>query len=236
MSIGGNSWLYPASHPTTGGAVQLQAANFWIGFGSGISADGLGYSGGGSNCQRPSAGYGPGAGGSTGGQPYNGGGAGYGGAGGVGWSGSNGLPYGTVSYPYMPGSGGGGGWGARAANGGGAVRIQAGGVVRVDGTITANGNNNLQYGGGGSGGGVLIVCDRLDGAGGQVRANGGNAANQGGGGGGGRIAVLYNIASQTNVPGVRFSTAAGVGGVNAGQLGTIYFPNTKFITDSVASV
>jgi len=93
---------------------------------------------------------------------------------------------------------------------GGAIRIQADGLVLVNGVITANGGayppgyGNSQAGSGGS---IFIACHTLagtnSGANGVISANGGN-----GGGGGGRIAVNY-----TNVvPGaatIRFSVDGG---------------------------
>jgi hypothetical protein len=141
---------------------------------------------------------------------YNGvhwgcGGGGYGGKGGFGQWGSGGATNGSMNEPLTPGSGGGGIDASANAggNGGGAVRIEADGLVTVNGTVTANGANAVRPGnmggGGGSGGGIYITCASFEGsASGILRANGGNGimgnGAGGGGGGGGRIAVWMGVA------------------------------------------
>ena len=127
-STGGNrlellSESPPAINLVIGGDLVVGAA-------SSITADGLGYG----------AGDGPGAGGSSGGE--DGAGGGHGGTGGGSASGElGGGAYGSVTAPTEFGSGGGvssAGLGFGGA-GGGAVRLIVGGLLRVDGTLTADG-------------------------------------------------------------------------------------------------
>jgi hypothetical protein len=59
--------------------------------------------------------------------------------------------------------------------------------VRIDGIVSANGSNGVEYAAGGSGGAIYITCRYFEGTG-TLRANGGSGASAGGAGGG-RIAV-----------------------------------------------
>lgn len=130
----------------------------------------------------------------------------------------NGACYGSVSQPASPGSGGGSSYAGAGGNGGGLVQIVAGGNVRLEGVIFANGADATNSrAGGGSGGGVWIFAGRLSGSG-KIEANGGAGEPvHGGGGGGGRISLQCG----TNL----FSgslTARGGAGWEAGGAGTIF--------------
>lgn len=111
------------------------------------------------------------------------------------------LPYGSASEPTDPGSSGCSSYYDMALKaGGGAVRIDATGIVTVDGTISANGADGGSTScPGGSGGAILIHCDTFKGANGTVSVQGGSGAWNGRStaGGGGRIAIHYNSANQT---------------------------------------
>jgi hypothetical protein len=137
----------------------------------------------------------------------------------------------------MPGSAAGNGNGLGGGAGGGAVRINApDGMVTVNGAISADGELGVDTGGGGgSGGSIWIACRTIAGTNGIVSANGGRAYNSGCcNGGGGRIAVLYDTNAQAEiaVPNVVFSVLPGMraGGI-AGDLGTLYFPDSRLLTD-----
>jgi len=171
--------------------------------------------------------YGPGAG-------ANESGAGHGGKGGRGRSRPVvGAEYDTPAAPFTAGSGGSA---AGDRNGGGAIRIEASGTVKVWGTISANAVNTGSDAGAGAGGSIWINCDVLAGStNGLLQANGGAANGVGGSGAGGRIAVVYNTVSQAAAgnPGVRMQTAAGTTGRRLGQDGTVYLPNTQFISTTI---
>jgi hypothetical protein len=160
---------------------------------------------------------GPGAGQSIGG---DGSGAGYGGAGGASATAPGGASYGSSNQPVDFGSGGGlGGAGpAGGSAGGGALRLSVGGILTVDGQISADGEPGLQdNSGGGSGGSLWVTAGTLAGSG-LFTADGGAGDLYGGGGGaGGRIA-LY---SKQDIY-LGQATASGAGGDYAGADGTIY--------------
>ncbi len=138
---------------------------------------------------------GPGAGQSAGG---SGSGAGYGGLGGASaTTAPGGTNYGSAQQPVDQGSGGGFGSGPLygGSEGGGAIRLNVGGVLTLNGELSANGDWGLQdNSGGGSGGSIWVIAGTLVGNG-QITANGGEGELYGGGGGaGGRIA-LYSRAN-----------------------------------------
>jgi hypothetical protein len=138
---------------------------------------------------------GPGAGQSAGG---SGSGAGYGGLGGASATAApGGTNYGSAQQPVDQGSGGGFGSGPLygGSEGGGAIRLNVGGVLTVDGQLSANGDWGIQdNSGGGSGGSIWVTAGTLVGNG-QITADGGEGELYGGGGGaGGRIA-LYSHAN-----------------------------------------
>lgn len=140
---------------------------------------------------------GPGAGMTSELYPSLGGGAGHGGRGHSGHdgNGAGGPAYGSAEWPIFMGSGGGGikvGWKGQA--GGGALRLQAGGTVRIDGIVNADGEvhpNSSDNIGGGSGGSVLIVAPSVEGEG-SISAKGASPGSNCGGGAGGRIAIRSN--------------------------------------------
>jgi len=145
------------------------------------------------------------------------GGGSHGGRGG----GANANPvYDLVDAPTKLGSGGGQGAGSGNPGGAGGGRIQLTcAVLRLDGSLTANGlsspNNSGGDGGGGSGGTVFITAGTLSGSG-TISASGGNSTDgSGGGGGGGRIAIDYGTNTFTGSV-----VALGGTGSAAGQPGS----------------
>ncbi len=178
-------------------------------------------------------GYGPGLGTGAGRTqltnfPYSyfaGSGGGHGGFGGSSSSMAAGGPaYGLNLTPTDPGSGGGAGSGA-GGWGGGIVNLSIGGILRVDGRISADGANGINsQSGGGSGGSMLLMAHSISGAG-SISAKGGSGEpNNGGGGGGGEIAIYW--AGGALPPGSNsFSgtiSAAGGAGATVGGAGTVY--------------
>ena len=118
-------------------------------------------------------------------------------------------------------------WGSGSANGapgGGLVRLTAG-HLRLDGTITADGQTGPYLFGGGSGGGIFIRVGSLAGTG-LIRAAGyaggsdHSTGNNGGGGGGGRVAVYAGdfTSFDTN----RIMAPGGAGAPLPGGPGTVY--------------
>ena len=194
-----------------------------------VNVDYKGYTGG---PVYPASGRGPG-----GGMAERAGGS-YGGVGGLGYGTAvPGPVYGAASEPPQPGSGGGsGGSGGVGGAGGGAVRLEAGGRVRVNGLITAQGVSILaNTGGSGSGGGIFIRGGSFDGIG-SINAAGGLAGGAtAGGGGGGRVAIFYtNSAAQALLaPSVQFVLGGRMGKDYTltdaiGRPGTIYLTDTNF--------
>ena len=147
-------------------------------------------------------------------------GGGHGGPGGNGWYVAGSLSYGDLLAPNQAGSGGGNSMVHNPANGGaggGIIRLNVGGVLTVEGQLTANGESRLASGG--AGGSIYVTAGTLAGTG-SVTANGGAAGySLSGGGGGGRIALYYGNSTfsggLTALGGV--STGAGSGGA-----GTLY--------------
>ncbi|MBI3986495.1 MAG: hypothetical protein HY343_06225, partial [Lentisphaerae bacterium] len=207
MTCGG-----PYSNGFMSNRVFVICSNMTIDAGGSINVNARGYA-------AANAGLdGQGPGGGIGAAANYGSGPGYGGRGGRSETAVNkrgGYVYGSVTNPVDPGSGGSGSSGNTGGAGGGAVRIQATGLVTVNGTITADGG---VPGGvtctGGSGGGVWIDCNTFAGINGVIQAQGKNYGNwPAGAGGGGRIAINYNVASQAGMPkpSVRFNTMPGYG-------------------------
>ena len=233
IRVAGNSWIYPAAHPTNGAVVLFSMRNLTLDLGGGINADYLGYIGSRSLSiqyyHSYQGEYGPGS--SAAGFNY-GLGSGYGGSGGYCRTGLAGGPaYGSSNAPVAPGSGclrmNGSMYRTTGADGGGSVQIRATDTVAIEGTITSNGGaGNVYYGGGASGGGIYITCRTFVGSSnGELWAKGGAGCNHvdfsGGGGGGGRIAVwrIYDnsptvISSYVNggAPGPDGITTAGTDG------------------------
>ena len=205
LYVGSNCTIYPYSYPTNSSAPLFTMRDLLVATGGTINADAKGYA---SNLGT--------------GHGISGSGAGYGGQGGQElysvnhWAG--GITYGSSNAPVDPGSGG--GKMLYDVYGGGLVTVQASGNVRIDGTITANGQSDLvDRSGGGSGGGIYIKCWKFYG-GGSLSANGGSTVNySGGGGGGGRIAVWMQAPLHT----VSNTVNGGIGYDSTGQVGTVVF-------------
>ncbi|MBL9119397.1 MAG: hypothetical protein JNL80_05750 [Phycisphaerae bacterium] len=161
------------------------------------------------------AGQGPGVGGNAASASEGTAGGGHGGAGGNNNAGTNngGACYGSVTEPADFGSGSGIGNGA-GAPGGGAIRLTAGGMLLLNGVISADGAT--QNASGGAGGSVWIECGTFAGTG-SITAKGGNAVNSSwGGGGGGRIAVHADAMTYSGV----YDLCGGTG--NRGGAGTAF--------------
>ena len=162
------------------------------------------------------------------------GGGGYGGSGGF----NGGRVYGMAQYPTNAGSAGGGAGndgGKRGGNGGGIITIIASGHVKVEGTISADGESGAgisMWVAGGSGGSVSITCKTIGGAStGLISVKGGLASAFAGGGGGGRIALHYDSTAQSNVPlsEVCLDASGGAPSVAAaGCQGSIYLTDATF--------
>jgi hypothetical protein len=190
-----------------------------IAAGGSINKDGQGFG----------RGNGPGAGLSL---NNKGAGGGYGGAGGASSSGAaGGASYGSAAQPVDRGSGGGAGANSvpGGSDGGGAVRLTVGGVLNVDGSLSANGNPGLQdESGGGAGGSIWVVANTLSGSG-TISANGGvGDLFGGGGGGGGRIAIY----ARTNVFAGSVD-ATGGSGATPGQDGSVWISGLPTISGTV---
>jgi hypothetical protein len=186
--------------------------NLDIAPGGTLAVDGQGYQ----------QGNGPGAGHSV---NSVGSGAGYGRPGGASTTAAGGPSYGSAQQPLDFGSGGGLGYGAPVGGsaGGGAVRLNVGGILTVDGLLSAYGEQFVQANaGGGSGGSIWAIAGTLAGSG-DIAADGGAGDFFGGGGGGagGRIA-LYSRAN------IFFgqTTATGGDGEFPGSDGTIFISNS----------
>ena len=52
-----------------------------------------------------------------------------------------------------------------AVAGGGILKLTVSGIMAVEGTVTASGDNGVSYGGGGSGGSILVIVNNLEGSG-----------------------------------------------------------------------
>ena len=152
-------------------------------------------------------------------------GAGHGSFGGNGYH-SFATPYGSFMKPNTTGSMGGIGSGI-SGSGGGFVKIEAGLLTIVDGTITADGKSASSGGsaGGGSGGSIFITTYEIKGTG-TLSVNGGAGYSLGGGGSAGRIAVHTPT---TNTFTGKYSAIGGTGGSSAsfGGPGTVYISELK---------
>ncbi|MFB6116577.1 MAG: helicase HerA-like domain-containing protein [Candidatus Nanosalina sp.] len=146
---------------------------------------------------------------------YGNGGAGYGGTGGSGGGnssdgGAGGSTYGSASEAKRLGSGG-------SDAGGGAVWLDSRRLIRITGTVSADGQKGDYGDGGGSGGSIRLEAPQIKGSG-ILTANGGDGGNHepgdnssiagGGGGSGGRISVF----SATGEVNLQHEITGGTGG------------------------
>ncbi|MEO6924917.1 MAG: hypothetical protein ABI142_13910, partial [Bryocella sp.] len=139
--------------------------------------------------------------------------------------------YGSAATPVDLGSGGGSRCcGAIAGAGGGSLTFTVSGTMTNNGTISANGGNEVGLqGGGGAGGTVSVTTAWLAGSG-VFAANGGLGGE--GGGGGGRVAVSYSIGSgftgfsTSTASGGACGGACGSGTTSNGGIGTVTFFST----------
>lgn len=148
---------------------------------------------------------------------YPGSGGGYGGLGGRGsCDHRRGPAYGSAFLPLHRGSAG----SSRGGNGGGVCVLRVAGLLQLDGSVTANGQNTPGgfTDGGGSGGSILIMATTLAGNG-VVSADGGNGNVPAGGGAGGRIAIY--ACDRTAFAPSRVSVSGGTG-FQVGDPGTVY--------------
>lgn len=208
--------------------VYVVCSNFTLAAGATNNVNGKGYAGG----ALSSTGKGPGGGGYGSGNNTGAGGshAGYGQRGTAGEA-TRGPPYGTLEAPIDPGSGGGGNTASTGGAGGGVVRIDATGIVTIDGSILANGVSPSSSAGGGSGGSIYITCRVLQGTGGTLSVKGADQAvgSWGAGGSAGRVAVVCNASAQNSASRAAVSISAQPGwGTDTGwtrtwsSVGTVY--------------
>ena len=137
--------------------------------------------------------------------------------------------YDSIVAPTQWGSGGGSTYGGL---GGGAVGLNVAGILRVDGTLTADGlaptDCCVQHGAG-AGGSLWINAGTLTGGGLIVARGGAGGVTQGGGGGGGGRIALY--LTQSTFAGT--ISAVGGPGYQNGGAGTVY---TKLAADAYGRV
>ena len=188
--------------------------------GGAINANGRGYGGA----------MGPAPGRTSLNYPPDGGGGGHAGDGGM--SSSNapgGGPYDSALNPVDKGSGGGMATGGPGGAGGGAINITAGGMIKIDGIVSADGfNATNSRSGGGAGGSVLLTAPVIAGAG-LVSSSGGDGEPiHGGGGGGGYVALYFGSNWFTG----SLVATGGVGFV-AGGAGIVYTRNTSQLAGQV---
>ena len=170
--------------PVAAGLFLTISNDFQVDSGAAINANGGGYGGG----------LGPGAGSSLAtNYPYPyiaGSGGGHGGYGAPSSSrATGGNFYGSPSMAPAPGSGGGPGSGP-GGSGGGIIQLSIGGLLRLDGHISADGIKGVNpHSGGGAGGGVFLSAYSFSGSGSASADGGAGESPDGGGGGGGRIAI-----------------------------------------------
>jgi hypothetical protein len=172
-------------------------------------------------------GFGAGPGGAFG---NTGSGAGHGGYGGG--SASNlfgGIAFDSILTPTDKGCAGGNGATGPGGTGGGAIKLSIGGLLRVDGIITANAANGTNnHSGGGSGGSIWMSAATISGSG-SITANGGDGEpTLGGGGGGGLIALYFDANSFSGTVQSRGGKGAMYGGA-----GTYY---SKAVTQTVGQL
>lgn len=146
--------------------------------------------------------------------------------------------FGSLTHPIEPGMGGqyNGSGGYLDAYGAGAVKIAAGGVFTLNGSILAHGRNfsNVTIGTG-AGGSVWLAGSRLVGKG-VINVNGGRTRDSTNGGGGGRVAIyltedgatldeFYAAGGVISAVGGGYTALTGAG--TSGGAGTVYVSTVK---------
>ena len=143
-------------------------------------------------------------------------GGGHGGRGGYGTGDiATSYSYGSALLPTSWGSGGRGNGG----RGGGFLEVVVSNKLRVEGSVSSNGESKQT---GGAGGSILINTYYLDGDG-SFEANGG-AGSSGGGGGGGRIAIRFS--NQSSFIGT-MQALGGNGRSDLGGAGTVFLQDSS---------
>ena len=118
-------------------------------------------------------------------------GAGHGGYGGCDYANDKegGVPYDSIYFPKMHGSGGGSAGGYSGGAGGGLLEMYVGGLLEIDGVLGLKGKDAAGgNAGGGSGGALYTEAYNVTGHG-VVSVHGGKGSGYGGGGSGGRVAI-----------------------------------------------
>ena len=193
MTLASGCWVYPNAVSTNGGGMLFRVGSLDVATNAGFNANDLGFLRAYRVDPTTYAAYGPGKGPSATGF---GSGAGHGGRGGRSLNtSSRGDIYDDPLRPMLPGSGGGtkNNNNSMGGMGGGLVRIEANGLVNLAGTLTVNGQDGQNYGGGGSGGSIFVKCLSFSGAstGRLIAEGGGGCYSSDGAGGGGMVAVWY---------------------------------------------
>lgn len=155
------------------------------------------------------------------------GGSGHGGVGGAGTSHPGGPAYGNDAAPAEFGTGGTPRFsGSNAGAGGGSIRITAGGVISINGVISANAANCAGDNGAPSGGSIRLSAPVIAGVG-EISVRGGTNTSgpTGGGGAGGRVA-LNSCSLQFNLGAVRI---AGGTGSQPGSPGSIFLGSGSIV-------
>ncbi len=171
------------------------------------------------------------------GAAYGSAGASYGGLGGLvdaSQTQVRGATYGFAQAPAWPGSAGGAG-GTDGGHGGSLFRLHAAGSVRIDGSVSVNGNGwgSNTTRGGGSGGGAWITCDTFDASpSARINAKGGNHSNAGAAaGGGGRIAVAAGCTSEADI--ASFLATGTCAGYTANDFAETLWPSLAVVSGGV---
>ncbi len=204
--LDGGRWTHPAN---SGGAAAVDrlavsiGGNLTVGSNAAINVSEKGYNNG----------QGPGAGGNN--QRTQG--PSHGGMGGPHTAAQNPRPtYGCPFAPLTLGSGGGG-------RGGGGARLNVGDTTRIDGFVSATGEQGSWRRPGGAGGSIFLTTASLEGKGSIVAAGRGasDSTDSGGSGGGGRIAVV--LTGSSDFGNITIDAPAGKDNSSSvGASGTVY--------------
>ena len=163
------------------------------------------------------------------------------------FSANSAQPYGSVEWPFDPGSGpnsSNDGYLSSnlAKSGGGAIYLDVtGGPVRIDGTVSACGAQGDSSISASSGGGIVIVCSTIEGDG-VVTASALDQYSASNGGSGGRLAVHYDAAAQAAKDATCRIAFRAKGGyqcaakedymLRMGGPGSLWFTDNRFLTSA----